>query len=369
MSSCPVKVVIVGFSGLIGRRHTKHVLSNSSTELVAVVDPSPGAPEVAASLGITAPLFRSVSELLGSQRNRPEAAIVCTPNHTHAPIATELINNGIHVLVEKPLADNVLSGQAVVDLAREKNVQLLVGHHRRFNPYVISTKNALTSGLLGSVTAVSALWTLYKPREYFDRSPALAWRKSVELGGGVVLINFVHEADIMQFLFGPIVRVHAEKCLSRRSAGDGGVEEGVVLIMRFASGVVGTYVLSDAVVSPHNFEMGTGENPLLPRVRDSCGDEVDIYRVFGTDGTLSVPDMTLWSYSGTKSWEEALQAKKLHLDGDPRVPFERQLDHFVSVVRGLEAPSCTGEDGLQALKVCDAIHEALNSETGTANIE
>ena len=370
-----VKVAIVGFSGQIGKRHTKHVLENHETDLIALVDPSSGAPDVKTSLGVPAatPLFTSTAALLQfSEAQRPDAVIVCTPPKTHVSIATELIEAGIHVFVEKPIGDVVESARALVKLAETKGVHLLVGHHRRFNPYIVAAKKAIDAGVVGDVVAVSGLWTACKPDSYFNGDPALAWRKSRANGGGVVLNNFVHEADCMQYLFGRIVRVHAEETIAQRPHGHGAdsVEEGVALTMRFASGAVGTYIIADAVVSPHNFEMGTGENPAIPQVRlAGSNDEIDIYRIFGTRGTLSVPDMTLSTYGAAvqPGWTESMQRQKLSIDSDPRVPFERQLDHFVRVVRQEEAPSCDGNAGLQALQVCQAIQNALRG-AGTVDI-
>ncbi|KAL1887380.1 hypothetical protein Sste5346_010260 [Sporothrix stenoceras] len=374
MSATPaqsrVKIAIVGFSGLIGKRHTKHVLENQSVDLVALVDPSPVAPALKTALGVpdAVPLLVNVTELLQSITvSRPDCALVCTPHQTHAHIATELVEAGIHVFVEKPVTDEVQPGRDLVAQAKAKGVHLLVGHHRRFNPYIAATKKALDGGVVGDVLAVSGLWTAFKPDPYFNADPALAWRKFRSRGGGVVLNNFVHEADCMQHLFGRIVRVHAEEITPQRCAPDepDRVEEGVALTLRFESGAVGTYILSDAVVSPHNFEMGTGENPHIPRVRvaGSNRDEIDVYRIFGTKGTLSVPDMTLSSYAGDRSWNEELQRQKLTIDSDPRVPLERQLDHFVRVVRGEEVPNCDGKAGLEALQVCRAILESLETSS------
>ncbi|VUC27000.1 unnamed protein product [Clonostachys rosea] len=371
MTNQSIRIAIIGFSGLIGKRHTSHVLANPSTELVATVDPSPAAPSVASSLGIEhVPLFTSIAEMFNSSVPRPDAAIVCTPNHTHVPLAKELVEAGIPVLVEKPISNDIESGRKLVNLAQSKGVPLLVGHHRRFNPYIIAAKQALDRGKVGEVTAISGIWTAFKPDPYFD---AGAWRKFKSQGGGVVLINMIHEVDNLQFLLGPIIRIHAEEMLRRRTTTTGddnkdAAEEGVALTLRFASGVVGTFIISDAVVSPHNFEMGTGENPTMPPVRLPHGsDEVDVYRIFGTNGTLSVPDMRLWKYhEGTeKSWNTPIGHEKLEIDQDPRVPFDRQLDHFVKVVLGQDQPNCTGEQGLSALEVCEAIRDAIRSDTGT----
>ncbi|KIW37484.1 uncharacterized protein PV06_10523 [Exophiala oligosperma] len=363
-----VKVAIVGFSGQVGKRHTRHVLENVEIELIALVDPSTSALEVKTALKVPTaiPLFDSIGELFQSPE-RPDAAIVCTPPKTHVRIASELVEAGIHVFVEKPISDEIESARDLIKLAQEKGVNLLVGHHRRFNPYIVAAKKAIDAGVVGNVVAISGLWTACKPDSYFNADPALAWRKSRSNGGGVVLNNFVHEADCMQYLFGRIVKIHAEETILQRSHGQGpdGAEEGVALTMRFASGAVGTYILADAVPSPHNFEMGTGENPAIQQVRLSSDDEVDIYRVFGTRGTLSIPDMTLSNYAATvePSWFESIRRQKLEIDSDPRVPFERQLDHFVQVIRGQESANCDGRAGLEALQVCHAIQKALHGNS------
>lgn len=67
----------------------------------------------------------------------------------------------------------------------------------------------------------------------------------------MILINLVHDLDLMRYLFGDIVRVYCENGISTRSFS---VEETGALTIKFASGTVGTFIFSDAAASPHNFE-------------------------------------------------------------------------------------------------------------------
>lgn len=370
MGSSPVKIAIIG-TGLIGPRHAQAVLNEPDAILSCIVDPSPAAEAIAKQLEV--PRYASVQEMLASS-SKPDAAIVCTPNHTHVPVSKELLNGGVHVLCEKPVSVDVPSGQDLVHApqraarrrsryshpppnlsqvnhAASLNLHLLIGHHRRFNRYMITTKRLLSSHSLGRIVAVSGLWTLYKPPSYFDAPTE--WRRTSS--GGPILINLIHEIDILHHLLGPIVRVSAEATPSQRGHE---AEEGAAILLRFASGAVGTFVLSDAVPSPFNFEAGTGENPTIPKMGQ------DIYRIFGTEACLSVPDMRLWSYGqGEKSWTSGMKEEVVSVE-EMRVPFELQVEHLVRVVRGVEAPSCSGLDGLRAVVVCDAVKRAL--ETGEA---
>lgn len=352
-----IKVAVVG-AGLIGPRHAQSVISNSSTELVGLVDPAPTGEATASQLNTNH--FPSVAALLASP-HRPDAAIVCTPNHTHVPVAKELLAGGVHVLLEKPVSDTLETGRSLLEFSKapeQARLKLLVGHHRRFNPYVRVTKSVLEKRLLGRPIAVNGLWTLRKPDTYF--APPCDWRASRTRGGGVIPINLVHDIDLMHHLFGPIVRVQAERTLPQRPSPPHDADEGAALTLRFVSGVVGTFLVCDATPSPHNFETGTGENPLIPR--SPTGHGSDFYRIFGSDASLSVPDLTRWSYDGRpeKSWAHPLNVEKIELPDDA-APFDLQLAHFVDVIRGDASPSCSGEEGLRALIVCKAVQKAVQT--------
>ncbi|KAF7590051.1 hypothetical protein BBP40_003304 [Aspergillus hancockii] len=349
-----LRVVVVG-AGLIGPRHAKSIIANPQTELVALIDPLPNAASTAQALQTS---YYPTIEAMLQAVPKPDAAIVCTPNHTHVSVSRELLANGIHVLLEKPVSDSIDNGLSLLQFIQHPenaHLKLLVGHHRRFNPYVLKTKQLLSANSLGQIIAINGLWTLFKPESYF--APPGDWRRA-KSSGGVIPINLVHDIDIMHYLFGPIVRVHAEKTLPQRANPLHEAEEGAALTLRFASGVVGTFFVCDATPSPHNFEAGTGENPLIPKV----GDGSDFYRIFGSNASLSVPDMTRWSYDGRseRSWNEPLTVEKF--DVEEATPFDLQLAHFVDVIQGKAEPSCSGEEALRALLVCQAVQKAM--ETG-----
>ena len=172
MTDVPITIAVVG-AGLIGPRHAEAIRNCPSAHLLAFVDPDPAARTVAASFDV--PFFQSISELLASSETRPDAAIICTPNHTHVSIARDFLAAGIHVLVEKPLCTEVTEGRALIQFAEVRDLKLLVGHHRRFNPYVVAAKRALEAGVVGKVIAISGLWTLKKADAYF-LSPT-AWKR------------------------------------------------------------------------------------------------------------------------------------------------------------------------------------------------
>ncbi|ODV77027.1 putative oxidoreductase [Suhomyces tanzawaensis NRRL Y-17324] len=365
-----ISFVVIG-AGLIGPRHAAHVLDRPDCELFAIVDHSAKGPLVAQQLNTM--LFQNLDDLFAhcdaNLLNYPAAAIVATPNHTHVRMGMQLAARGIHMLMEKPLAPSPSECKSLIAYCHAKNVTLLVGHHRRFNPYIIATKDHLYK--LGQLVAIQGTWTLCKPPAYFLEKP---WRSSTALGGGTLLINLIHDLDLLQYLLGPIEKVYAELLTKQRT--DSGhhdlVDEGAALTLRFENGCCGTFICSDNVTSPFLFEAGTGENPTVPFNDSIAG----FYRIFGSHGTLSVPDLKLYHQEHELHQESSLQLPSpspspnvkdspIHRMNDFKKPqpFALQLEHFVNLITGAEtAVKCSGDDALRALLCIEAVVKSI--ETG-----
>lgn len=411
-SSAPISFIVIG-AGLIGPRHAAHIVSRPDCKLFAIVDHSAKGPKVAQQYNSL--LFKNLNEMFvycdSNSVPYPQAAIIATPNHTHVTLGMELASRGIHLLVEKPLAPNAHDCMTLIQYCYYKNVKLLVGHHRRFNPYIITTKNNLDK--LGRLVAMQGTWTLCKPPSYFLEKP---WRSSIELGGGTLLINLIHDLDLLQYLMGPIEKVYAELLSKQRLDRFGSqqtfsenplVDEGAALTIKFASGCVGTFICSDNVTSPFLFEVGTGENPTVP-FNDSIS---GFYRIFGSHGTISVPDLKLYhqyeeggnapavdnslanNVNDDRTWLKPIKCKQLKMEHEktgytstqllpspspspnykddspihryvekPK-PFDLQLDHFVNLLKGDETEvKCSGEDAIRALLCIEAVTKSI--ETG-----
>lgn len=340
----PISIAIIG-AGTIGRKHIGLVLESKDADLTAIVDPTPAGEELAKEYSCS--YFSDLDDLLSSNP-KTEAAIVCTPNETHVPISKKLAEAGIHLLVEKPMSTNVAEGLQLIEVCRVQGVRLCVGHHRRFHPSIITAKQALESGAIGGVLGVSGLWASLKTESYFEGFAQ--WRAGD--GGGIVLINLIHELDLLQYLLGPIVRVYAQRAPSTRGHF---AEEGVAVTLRFATGAVGTFLALDNSPSPFSMERGTGEFSVFPFTGKDC------YRVFGREGALSVPDGLLWTpKSLEKGWYSEVIETKLQFQ--PVEVFEKQLENFISVVRGHAEPGCSGDAGLAAVAACAAVRESLRTE-------
>lgn len=334
-------VALLG-AGVIGRMHAARMRQHPDVALAGVADPSPAAREWAASQGV--PWAAEPAELL--DRVRPACAIVATPNATHTPVALACIERRIPLLVEKPIADTVAAAQHLADAARAAGVPVLVGHQRRHGMAVQRARRLIAEGAIGRAVAVSMMAAWLKPQSYFE---AGEWRR--RKGGGPVLINAIHDIDLLRHLVGEITAVHAVASNATRGFE---VEDTAAAVLRLAGGALATLLVTDSAVSPWNYDIVSGESELYPP------QAADGLYIAGSDGALTVPQLLHWRYRGAaKHWhaELTMEQTKLH----QRDPYAEQLRHLRAVAEGREAPLCSAEEGIATLRATQAVLESAAS--------
>jgi predicted dehydrogenase len=335
----PVKLAVLG-AGMIGARHIEHVLATPEAQLAAIIDPAPSGRDLAAAK--RTPWYPSFAAMLTVEK--PDGVICATPNQLHAANSLEAIAAGVPALIEKPIADDAASAQRLVQAAERAGVPILVGHHRRHNPLIRTAKAVIDSGRLGRIIAVHGACWFMKPDEYF----AVAWRR--QKGAGPVFLNLIHDVDLLRHLCGEIAAVQAIES-SRVRGYD--VEDTAVILLRFASGALGTITVSDTIVAPWSWELTTGENPAYPHTGESC------YQIGGTHGSLSVPKLEIWFNPAKRGWWEPLHSESVSVTRED--PLRLQVRHFCRVIRGEEQPLVSGREGLNTLNVIAAIKEAART--------
>jgi predicted dehydrogenase len=340
----PVRIAVAG-AGLIGRRHIEEVDASSSAQLAAIVDPGPAGQQVADTFGV--PLYPSLTELF--EKDKPDGVILATPNRLHVDGGLECVAAGVPAIVEKPIGNTVEGAIRLVEAAEAAGVPLLTGHHRNYSPIMARAREIVQSGVLGRIVAVVGTALFYKPDDYFDLGDG--WRR--EPGGGPILLNLIHEVNNLQSLVGDVVRVQATTSNATRGFP---VEDTAAMVFTFASGALGTFLLSDVAASPRSWEQTSQENTSYASYPDE-----DCYHLAGTAGSLSVPTMRLRVFRGTRSWWEPFESSTVRLDRSD--PLANQIEHFAAVIRGEAQPICSGRDGLTTLRVVDAVVEA--ARTGT----
>ena len=291
------------------------------------------------------PLFASLPELFAA--GLADGVVLATPNPLHGAHAKACIEAGLPMLLEKPITPTVAEAQRLVQVAEAAGARVLIGHHRAHSPIMAKAREVVAGGQLGRLVAVMGSATFYKPEHYFAEGP---WRR--EPGGGPILLNMIHEVHNLRLLCGEIVAVQA---IASHDVRGFAVEDTVAINLRFASGVLGTFLLSDTAACPRSWEQTSQENPAYPSYADE-----DCYVLTGTNGSLSVPTMRLKTYPRPedRSWWKPFEVGTVGLVRDD--PIQHQMEHFGAVVRGEASPA-----GERARRPGQPAHHRSHCRSGT----
>ena len=334
-------VAVIG-AGAIGKAHAELIARTGGFTLAGIADPSPAAQELAKRLDTAH--CSDAGALLDA--TRLDAAIIATPNTTHLQIARAFLDRRIPLIVEKPIASTLADATALTAAADAAGVPVLIGHHRRHNPIIRRAREIVTSGALGRLTTATVLYTFFKPPGYFD----LEWRR--QPGGGPVLINLIHEIDLIRFVCGEVASVQAVTSNAVRKFD---VEDTAAILLRLENGALVTLSLSDTAVTPWSWDLAAREGAGFPPQPG----HVTSHYLSGTEGSLTLPALEHWRYSGEKSWFAPIsRAEIAHERGDP---YLEQLLHLRRVVRDGEPPLITPADGTRTLRATLAVAEAAAS--------
>lgn len=307
-----INVGVIGV-GAMGQNHVRVYSKIKSANLLAISDLMKGTlAEVSKEYNTVG--YVDYDNVLGMPEI--EAVSICVPTTYHYEVVMRAINQGKHVLVEKPIAFTLDEAKDMVNAAREAGVKLATGHVERFNPAVLEAKRLIDDGVIGEVVSASAKRVGPFPPRIKDV--------------GVTIDLAIHEVDIMFYLFdSPASLVYAnmgsrlEKCE---------YEDHAELMMKFENGVVG--VLETNWLTPYKKRQ---------------------LEITGVDGIISIDyiDQTVEVYGKN--------AQKVQVEH--KEPLREELNAFLSAIAHDEEPKITGEDGIHALKVVLAAMKSAKSNT------
>ena len=299
-----MRVAVVGV-GHLGKHHARLYADLEGIELVGVVDIVRSRAEEIAGLYKTA-AYTDYRELFG----KVEAVSLAVPTTDHATIGVDLLENGIDVLVEKPIASTAADAEKLIEAARRNKRVLQVGHAERFNPVVALAREAATKPQFFEIHRLAA----FSPRS---------------LDIDVVLDLMIHDIDIVLSLVpAPVREVRA----------------------------VGIPILSqraDIANARVEFEDGCVANFTASRV---SFEKIRKLRFFQPHDYISVDYA---SQTGTMVSLRMGCVQERKLEPPNQEPLKVQLAAFGECVRKRGIPAVSGEDGLRALELATLINAAI----------
>jgi 2-desacetyl-2-hydroxyethyl bacteriochlorophyllide A dehydrogenase len=335
-----LRIGLIG-CGDIAVHNAAAVAAAPNAGLTASFDPvSELAQSVAAEWGGEA--VPSVEALL--DRSDVDAVFLAVPHHLHAPLAVQAAAAGKHVIVEKPMANDLAGALEMTRAAERAGVVLSVCLPHRYDARVAATRRLIASGAIGEPRGTRTTFYEDKPASYwlggFSGRALSSWRSSREqAGGGLLIMNLSHLIDLARFL----TRIEVE-CLSAVSDvadGPAEVEDTVSVTIRYANGGVGTLCGSSAL-------RGNRGRP-------------DELHVWGPDGYLEVePASRVYT---TRAVDGLLTGRWQTLTALPDVNIrQRYVTRLADAILSDVTPDVTAADGLAVQAFIEAAYRS--SDTG-----
>lgn len=158
----PCRIAVVG-AGLIGKRHLERIKPNRHCRCIAICDTDTGCKSIAEEFG--APFYQDYVSML--EKEAPEGVVVATPTVEHEAVGLACAERSVPMLMEKPITATIEEGRRLTDAAKKNGIPILVGHYRRFNPFVQRARAIVQGGEIGRLVSALFVWALLKPDDYF----------------------------------------------------------------------------------------------------------------------------------------------------------------------------------------------------------
>ncbi|MGW3788247.1 Gfo/Idh/MocA family protein [Micromonospora chokoriensis] len=218
------RVGLVGAGG-VAQRHARVLSGFDDVELVGVTDV---APEAASALATPygARVCADIAELLATS---PDAVYVCVPPFAHGPAEEALVEAGVPMFVEKPVAVDLGTAERIADLVARRGLRTAVGHHWRYLNVLDQARELLADR---PVRMVSGAW--------LDKVPPVAWWSRRDRSGGPVVEQAAHVLDLVRVLAGEVTEVTAYGNGTPPPVDGADIDSVTTAVLRFADGAVGT---------------------------------------------------------------------------------------------------------------------------------
>ncbi len=321
-----LRVGILG-AGQAGARHITGFQDLEDVRIVAVADADPErARREAARCGATPfPDWRSVIETTLDL----DAIVVALPHHLHAEAGCMAAAQGLHILLEKPMATNVQDGRRIVDACQQAGVLLMIGYVHRFRAEAIQAQAWIQDGYIG--VPVNCTETIASPRG----AHLGAWVNVPDhAGGGVMFYTGTHALDrLLWLLDAPLGRVHAAL---RAYADSARVEEAVAALLEFENRAMATLAVN---------------GPTYP-----CGTTGWRSEIYGTEGVIRIQARQSVELASSRLTHQ-MDVRDAAVQGGEHYNFRRQAQAFVHAIQQGQDSPITGHTGLAVLEACAAIYD------------
>lgn len=323
----PLKLAVVG-AGSMGTNHLRVVkdFDESQVRLVGVAEPhEPTLARAVNRFHIAG--FSDYRQMIAE--TRPDLVAVVVPTQMHYEVASFALDEGVNVLIEKPITSTPEEAMALIDLAAVRNVRVAVGHIERFNPAVIDLKRRLDAGNLGKIFYLHA-------RRLGPFPPRI---RDV----GVILDLATHDLDVMRYLTGAeIEHVFAESQQRVHQHH----EDLLLGLIRFSNDAIGMLDVNWLTPTKVRELSVTGERGMY------------LINYLTQDLYFYENDYTTTNWDTLRSLTGVSEGTMTRLKVQKAEPLRLEYENIISALQKDEETIVTGEDGLAVLRIAHQLIRA-----------
>lgn len=277
-----------------------------------------------------------------------DLVIIGSPSGLHAMEGIAAANQGLHVLIEKPIDIRTSRADELIEATDRAGVKLGVIFQDRLKAHIRQLKDWIDRGVLGKPLLVDARVKWYRPPEYYANS---RWRGTLALDGGGALINQgIHTIDLLLWLLGDVSRVQAQTATELHAIE---AEDTATAILEFAGGALGL------------FHATTAAYPGYPRRVEISGTEGTV--ILEHDQIIAADLRNAPEESARIAPRDENQSASSAVVSDFR-GHQAVIEDFLSAIQEDTVPACDGREGRRSLALVEAIYRAAGSPQRTASV-
>ena len=339
-----IRIAVVG-CGRISKNHFDSIKTHQNNiELISICDINPKVlSQCERQHNVKG--YLDLGRMLDSENL--DLVAICTPSGIHAEQTKICAMHGVNVMTEKPMATRWDDGLRMVKVCDDAGVRLFVVKQNRFNTTLKLLKRAIEENRFGKINMVhiNVFWT--RPQEYYDQAK---WRGTWEFDGGAFMNQASHYVDLLDWLIGPIDKIHAMMTTTR----DIEVEDTGVINIKWRKGTLGSMSVT-MLTYPKNLEGSItilGENGTVKI------------------GGVAVNDIQHWEFDKPKDYDKQVNDASYKTTSIYGFGHPLYYENIIKVLRGEVEPETDGREGLKSLEVLIAAYlSARDGKTISLPIE
>ena len=262
-----------------------------------------------------------------------DAVYISSRNDQHVAQTVAATEAGKHVLVEKPMALDLTEAQTMIEVARRQGVVLAVNHHLVASPLHAAARRLVRQGRIGNLVAARVNHAGLLPADL------RGWRMTRAPGAGVIMDLTVHDASVLNPLFGCSPVEVATLGAAQVTWNETGATDSAMTLLRYPSPAAGP----DRLASTHDSFTVAGSKTSM--------------EMLGDDGAIVIGDAMTQITEGSVSLHASGRVESVEVDTS-RSLYVTLLEAFVAAIRGDGRPTVSGEEGRAALEVAIAADRA-----------